>query len=274
MTKTALITGASSGIGRATAAAFLRRDWRVYATARDTDDVADLADAGCATPQLDVTDDAAVDRVVDRVIDETGRIDCLVNNAGYAQYGPVEDVPMDALHDQFDVNVYGAHRMVRAVMPHMRRRRRGTVVNVSSPQGRVASAGMGAYAASKAALESLSDSLRVEADEYDVDVVVVEPGPVRTAFSHRAEDELANLERRGNYESVYDLIEDSNLLASDADTGLHPSEVAHVIVDAACASDPDPRYVIGTTARLVVAARHLPDRWRDGAARLVNWLVS
>jgi NAD(P)-dependent dehydrogenase (short-subunit alcohol dehydrogenase family) len=270
MTKTALITGASSGIGRATAAAFLRRDWRVYATARDTDDVADLADAGCHTAHLDVTDDDAVDRVVD----EAGRIDCLVNNAGYAQYGPVEDVPIDTLHDQFDVNVYGAHRMVRAVMPYMRRRRRGTVVNVSSPQGRVASAGTGAYAASKAAIESLSDSLRVEAEEYDVDVVVVESGPVRTAFSERAEDELQNLERRGNYESVYDLITDSNLLASGPDTGLHPSEVAHVIVDAASTSNPEPRYVIGSTARLVVAARHLPDRWRDGVFRLVNWLVS
>ncbi|MEF8906447.1 MAG: SDR family oxidoreductase [Haloarculaceae archaeon] len=274
MTKTALITGASSGIGRATAAAFLRRDWRVYATARDTDDVADLADAGCATARLDVTDDDAVDRVVDRVVDETGRIDCLVNNAGYAQYGPVEDVPVDALHDQFDVNVYGAHRMVRAVLPHMRRRRRGTVVNVSSPQGRVASAGMGAYAASKAALESLSDSLRVEAAAYDIEVVLVEPGPVRTAFGNRADDELLRLERRGNYESVYDLITDSNLLASSGDTGLHPSEVAHVIVDAASTSDPDPRYVVGSTARLVVAARHLPDRWRDGAYRLVDWLVS
>ncbi|PSP52055.1 oxidoreductase, partial [Halobacteriales archaeon QH_1_68_42] len=90
-----------------------------------------------------------------------------------------EDVPLDALHDQFDVNVYGAHRMVRAVLPHMRRRERGTVVTISSPQARVATAGGGPYAASKAAVESLSDALRVEADEYDIDVVVVEPGPVR-----------------------------------------------------------------------------------------------
>jgi len=274
MTKTALITGASSGIGRATAAAFLRRDWTVYATARDTDDVADLVDAGCRTAPLDVTDDAAVDRVVDRVIEETGRIDCLVNNAGYGQYGPVEDVPLDALDDQFDVNVYGPHRMIRAVMPHMRRRRTGTVVNISSPQARVATAGTGPYAASKAAMESLSDALRVEADEYDVNVVVVEPGPVRTAFGDHAEDQLRRLERRGNYESVYDLIADSNLLASGGDVGLHPSEVARVVVDAASTSDPEPRYVLGTTARLVAASRHLPDRWRDGAYRLVRWVVS
>jgi len=274
MTKTALITGASTGIGRATAAAFLRRDWTVYATARDTDDVADLADAGCRTAELDVTDDAAVDRVVDRVIEETGRIDCLVNNAGYGQYGPVEDVPLDALDDQFDVNVYGPHRMIRAVMPNMRRRRTGTIVNISSPQARVATAGTGPYAASKAAMESLSDAFRVEADEYDVNVVVVEPGPVRTEFGDRADDQLRRLERRGNYESVYELIADSNLLASDGDVGLHPSEVARVVVDAASTSDPEPRYVLGTTARLVAASRHLPDRWRDGAYRLVRWVVS
>ena len=274
MAKTALITGASSGIGRATAAAFLRRDWTVHATAREADDVADLADAGCATAELDVTDDAQVDRVVDRVLEETGRIDCLVNNAGYGQYGPVEDVPLDALHDQFDVNVYGAHRMVRAVLPHMRRRKRGTVVTISSPQARVATAGGGPYAASKAAVESLSDALRVEADEYGIDVVVVEPGPVRTEFGDRAEDQLRRLERRGNYESVYDLLTDSNVLASGGDVGLHPSEVGRVVVDAASTSDPDPRYVVGTTARLVAASRHLPDRWRDGAYRLVRWLVS
>ena len=139
--KTALITGTSSGIGRATAAAFLRRDWTVYATARNTDDVADLAEAGCETAELDVTSGADVERVVERVIEETGRIDCLVNNAGYAQYGPVEDVPPDVLHDQFDVNVYGPHRLTRAVLPHMRERRTGTVVNVSSVQGRVSGAG-------------------------------------------------------------------------------------------------------------------------------------
>jgi NAD(P)-dependent dehydrogenase (short-subunit alcohol dehydrogenase family) len=290
MTKTALITGTSSGVGRATAAHFLRREWTVYATARDTDDVADLDDAGCETAELDVTDDAAVERVVDRVIEETGRIDCLVNNAGYAQYGPSEHVPTAALHDQFDVNVYGPHRLTRAVLPHMRERETGTIVNVSSVQGRVAPAGAGAYAGSKHALEAMSDALRQELDEYGVDVVVVEPGPVRTNFDDRADAELDRLDRstdrldaiaRGDdidspdeYADLYELIADSNLLASGGDVGAHPSAVARVIGDAACSSDPDPRYAVGSTARLLMLARHLPDRWRDSATRLVRWLVT
>ena len=274
MTKTALITGSSSGIGRATAVDFLRREWTVYATARDTDDVADLAEAGCETAELDVTSDADVERVVDRVIEESGRIDCLVNNAGYGQYGPVEDVPVDALHDQFDVNVYGPHRLTRAVLPHMRERGSGTVVNVSSVQGRIATAGAGAYSGSKFALEAMSDALRVEVEEYGIDVVLVEPGPVQTRFGDRADEEFDRLERSGAYESLYALAEDSNVLASGGDFGVHPSEVAAVIGDAASASDPAPRYPVGTLAGLLVTSRHLPDRWRDAAYGLVQWVLS
>jgi NAD(P)-dependent dehydrogenase (short-subunit alcohol dehydrogenase family) len=274
MTKTALITGTSSGIGRATAAEFLEREWAVYATARETDDVADLEEAGCETARLDVTRDGDVDRVVDRVVDETGRIDCLVNSAGYAQYGPLEDVPVSVLHDQFDVNVYGPHRLTRAVLPHMRERESGTVVNVSSVQGRIATAGAGAYSGSKFALEAMSDALRTELDEYGIDVVVVEPGPVRTDFGERAEAEFDRLDRSGAYGDLYALAEDSNLLASDGGFGLRPSTVATVVADAACTADPDPRYPVGRLARLAVASRHLPDRWRDAAARLVRWVLT
>jgi len=274
MTKTALITGSSSGIGRATAAHFLRREWTVYATARDTDDVADLADAGCETAQLDVTSDDDVDRVVDRIVSETGRIDCLVNNAGYAQYGPMEDVPVDALHDQFDVNVYGPHRLTRAVLPHMRERESGTIVNVSSVQGRVAGGGTGAYSGSKHALEAMSDALRVEVEGHGIDVVVVEPGPVATAFGERAESEFDRLEHSDAYDDIYTVQEDTNVLGSGGDFGVHPSEVAAVIGDAACASDPDPRYPVGTLAGLMIASRHLPDRWRDSLYRLVRWVVT
>ena len=143
--KTVLITGCSSGIGRATAEAFLDEGWEVYATARNPADVETLGDRGCTVATLNVTEDDDVVRVVDRIVDEQGRIDCLVNNAGYAQFGSLEDVPTDAVHRQFDVNVYGPHRLTRAVLPHMRRRREGTIVNVSSAAGRVAFPGGGAY---------------------------------------------------------------------------------------------------------------------------------
>jgi len=272
--KTALVTGCSSGIGRATAVDLLRREWTVYATARDTDDIADLAEAGCETAALDVTNGAAVDRVVDRIVDETGRIDLLVNNAGYGQYGPIEDVPIGALRDQFEVNVYGPHRLIRAVLPHMRERESGTIVNVSSAYGRIAAGGTGPYAGSKHALEAMSDALRVEVSEFGIDVVVVEPGPVRTAFTDRVEDERRNLDESGAYDDIYALQADSRLLGSGGDFGLHPSDVAAVIGDAASASDPDPRYPVGTIARVASAARHLPDRWRDGVYRLVKWVVT
>jgi NAD(P)-dependent dehydrogenase (short-subunit alcohol dehydrogenase family) len=274
MTKTALITGCSSGIGRATAVDFLRREWTVYATARDTDDVADLAEAGCETAELDVTSDADVERVVDRVLSEAGRIDCLVNNAGYAQYGPMEDVPVDALHDQFDVNVYGPHRLTRAVLPNMRERGTGTVVNVSSVQGRIATAGSGAYSGSKFALEAMSDALRVEVEEFGIDVVLVEPGPVATRFGDRADSEVDRLDRSAGYGDLYALFEDTDVLASGNDFGVHPSEVAAVIADAACASDPDARYPVGTLATATIATRHLPDSLRDAGYRLVRWVLS
>jgi NAD(P)-dependent dehydrogenase (short-subunit alcohol dehydrogenase family) len=188
--ETVLITGSSSGIGRATAELFAEEEWVVYATARDEADLAELAERGCETTELDVTRAADVGRVVDRIDDEQGRLDCLVNNAGYGQYGPLEDVPAGELARQFDVNVYGPHRLTRAALPHMREAEDGTIVNVSSVSGRIAVPGSGVYSASKFALEAMSDALRGEVEDFGVDVVLVEPGPVATAFGERSEAEL------------------------------------------------------------------------------------
>ncbi|OYR76198.1 short-chain dehydrogenase/reductase, partial [Halorubrum sp. E3] len=175
MQKTALITGCSSGIGRAAAHAFLDEGWTVYATARNPADVEALGEAGCELATLDVTDQGDVDRVVERILDEEGAIDALINNAGYGQFGPVEDVTTERVHDQFDVNVYGPHRLIRAVLPAMRRERDGTIVNVSSVAGRVSMPGGGVYSGSKFAIEAMSDALRNEVADHGIDVVVVEP---------------------------------------------------------------------------------------------------
>jgi NAD(P)-dependent dehydrogenase (short-subunit alcohol dehydrogenase family) len=270
--ETVLITGASSGIGRATARLFAEEGWTVYATAREESDVAGLD--GCRTDTLDVTSGGDVDRVVDRAIDETGRVDCLVNSAGYGQYGPLEDVPTDHLHRQFDVNVYGPQRLTRAVLPHMRDRGAGTIVNLSSVSGRVATPGSGAYSASKFALEAMSDALRGEVDRFGVDVVVVEPGPVETDFRDRATEELGTgLERRPDYEWVYDLVEDAGLLAGGPPLAVPPEEVAAVVHDAASVTDPDPRYPVGRVAKYLLYTRFLPDRLRDGVYRLVGRLA-
>ncbi len=273
MAKTVLITGCSSGIGRATARAFLEEEWRVWATARDEDDVGELAEEGCETAELDVTNPRECERVVERVMESDGRIDCLVNNAGYGQFGPLEAVSTEELHDQFDVNVYGPHRLFGEVLPHMRDRGDGTIVNVSSVSGRIATPGNGAYCASKFALEAMSDSLRAEVDGFGVDVVVVEPGPVDTPFDEQVEEELEDVDHPPGYDWLYDVYDDASLVGGGGALSIPPRAVALTVRDAASASDPDPRYPVGEFARLALLARYLPERWRDLAFRLLQKLV-
>jgi len=262
--KTVLITGCSSGIGRATALAFAEEGWTVYATARDPDDIEPLADAGCKTAALDVTDDSDIDRVVNRILDEEGVISCLVNNAGYGQFGPIEDVPMEKVEQQYEVNVYGPHRLIKAVLPHMRREEDGTIINVSSVAGRVSFPGGGVYCGSKAAIESMSDALRAEVDPFGIDIVVIEPGPVKTAFSDRAEDEVNNgMERSDAYEDFYTMFDDTQAIGGDGPGSVTPERVAEDILNAASATKPPARVPVGTVAKASVLARFLPDSARD-----------
>lgn len=265
MAKTVLIAGASSGIGRATAEAFLADDWIVWATARDESAVSGLAEDGCETAELDVTNPRECERVVEALIEAEGRIDCLVNGAGSAQFGAVEDVPTAALHEQFDTNVYGPHRLVREALPHMRARENGTVVNVSSVAGRIAFPNQGAYAASAFALEGLSDALRMEVEKFGIDVVLVEPGPVDTAAGERPDADPDGLEPTGAYDWLYRAQEDSNLVGVRDALSVAPGAVALTIRDAANASDPEPRYPVGQGATLLLMLDYLPARWRDAA---------
>jgi len=292
--ETVLITGCSSGIGRATALAFLEEDWCVYATARNPADVETLGEAGCRIATLDVTDPDDTARVVDRIIDEEGHLSCLVNNAGYGQLGPVEDVPTEKVHRQFEVNLYGPHRLLRAALPHMRAQEAGTVVNVSSAAGRLSFPGGGVYAGSKFALEAMSDALRNEVDEYGIDVVLIEPGPVETGFTDRAEaevygddgrsadadpdadgadaDDIEGLDRSGAYESFYELFSDTRLVGGGGLGAIPPERVAEDIVDAASSTKPKARYQPGTAARISALARFLPSRWLDAGYRYLRKL--
>ncbi|WP_152040569.1 SDR family oxidoreductase [Salinigranum salinum] len=271
--KTVLITGCSSGIGRATARAFLDEEWEVYATARNPADIETLGERGCDISTLDVTDDDDVERVVSRIVDEHGRIDCLVNNAGYAQFGPVEDVPTEKVHRQFDVNVYGPHRLTRAVLPHMREQEEGTIVNVSSAAGRLSFPGGGVYCGSKFALEAMSDALRVEVDDLGIDVVLVEPGPVDTSFQDRAAEEVDNgLDRSEAYASFYKAFDDADAVSGGGFWEESPERVAEDIVNAASATKPAARYPVGTVARIAVLGRFVPDALRDKAFGLVRKL--
>ena len=274
MAKTVLITGASSGIGRASAEAFLADDWTVWATAREESDIDDLAESGCETAELDVTNPRECERVVEALVDSEGRLDCLVNNAGYPQFGAVEDVSTAALHEQFDVNLYGPHRLIREALPHMRARENGTIINVSSVAGRIAFPNQGSYAASKFALEGLSDALRMEVEEFGIDVVLVEPGPVETNFDDRADEELDNLEKSGAYDWLYQAHEDSSLVGIQDALSVTPGTVALTIRDAASASDPEPRYPVGQGAQLLLMLDYLPSRWRDAAFGVIRKLTS
>jgi NAD(P)-dependent dehydrogenase (short-subunit alcohol dehydrogenase family) len=270
-----LVTGCSSGIGRATARAFLEEDWQVFATARTVEDVADLEEAGCETLALDVTDPDGVARTVEEVVDVAGAIDCVVNNAGYAQMGPLEDVPTVDLHRQFDVNVYGPHRLTRAALPHMRAQGEGRIVNVSSVIGRVSFPGSGAYSGSKHALEAMSDALRAEVEAFGIDVVLIEPGPVETGFNDRVDEELPGEERTPAYEALYDIYDDAQLIGggSGGPFASEPEDVAAAIVEAATAPDPPARYPVGPLAKYGLYARYLPDRFRDAAYGLLRKLV-
>lgn len=264
---TVLITGSSSGIGAEAARTFLNDDWTVYATARDLDDLQELETAGCRIAQLDVTRPEQVSDVVDRIIAEDGRIDCLVNNAGYGQFGPLEEIPTKELHEQFDVNVYGPHRLIRAVLPQMRDQGRGRIVNVSTFGGRVAVPGGGAYCGSKFAIEAMSDALRMEVEPQGIDVVVIEPGLVDTGFTERVLAELDGLEKTGAYKWFHDLAADFEAIEGWG-YAMSPSLVATAIHEAGTCGNPAPRYPVGKLASIAMLGRYLPDRVRDRLFRI------
>ena len=181
-----LVTGCSSGIGWATADRLARSGWTVYASARRLASIADLAEAGCRLLELDVTDEGSRCRAVAEVEAREGAVGVLVNNAGYSLSGAVESVALDAARRQFETNVFGPARLTQLVLPGMRAQGWGRVVNVSSMGGKLTFPGGGWYHASKHALEALSDAMRFELERFGVDVVVVEPGLIRTGFAEAA----------------------------------------------------------------------------------------
>jgi NAD(P)-dependent dehydrogenase (short-subunit alcohol dehydrogenase family) len=264
-----LITGCSSGIGRATAVEAAARGHRVFASARNPNDLADLERAGhLEALRLDVTDSASTRAAVEVVETRAGRLDALVNNAGYAQYGAVEEITPEEWRAQFDVNLFGAIETTRAVLPLMRRTGGGTVVMVSSVAGRLAIPFAAPYCASKHALEAVADALRVEVAPFGIRVVLVEPGPIETRFAERARSIVAPLlARPGPYREYYALAE--RAMDGDFQRGKRSAPVvARVIVDAIESRRPRARYRITPMARaLIPLSRWLPDRWVDGLMR-------
>ena len=259
--KTALVTGASSGIGAATALKLRAMGYEVYGAARRLDRLDELAAHEVRAVSLDVTDDASMAAAVKQVVEETGRIDVLVNNAGYGSYGALEDVPIDEGRRQFEVNVFGAARMMQLVLPHMRTQGSGTVVNVSSMGGRIYTPFGGWYHGTKFALEAISDCLRIESRPFGINVVIVEPGSIDTEWSGIAAEQLEAASGEGPYaaqaRAMVKLLNENRRKSP-------PSVIADVIAKAVTARRPRTRYVAGYGARpLITARRLLPDRVFD-----------
>jgi NAD(P)-dependent dehydrogenase (short-subunit alcohol dehydrogenase family) len=262
----ALITGCSSGIGRATALRLVQDGHIVYATARRIETLEELAAAGCETLALDVADEDSRETAVREVEARHGAVGVLVNNAGYSQSGALETLPIDLLRAQLETNVVGLLRMCQLVLPAMRAQRRGLIVNIGSMGGRLAFPGGGAYHASKYAVEALSDVLRFEVAGFGVDVVLVEPGIIRTGFADAvvermptSDDEYAAFNTRvaAATQSAYE----HGLLSRLGGT---PEDVAAVIARAVASKRPRTRYPVTPSARLMMGLRTvLPDRLWD-----------
>ncbi|MDT3434039.1 SDR family oxidoreductase [Haloarcula sp. 1CSR25-25] len=256
-----LLTGAASGIGAATARAFADDGWTVYATDVRTAFPEDIRER-CRCLELDVTDDTQVEAVVDRILEEAGRLDCLVNNAGYGVAGPVEDIASDDVREQFDVLVHGPHRLAQAVLPEMRERG-GRIITVSSVLGHTASPGLGAYSAGKAAVESLTDALRIEvAGASDLHVSLVEPAWVETGFADSALGSLHDRDRTPTYDRTYDALEDGWILTGGP-LATTPETVAATVLAAATDATPKARYPVGAFATFVRWTHWLPARLQD-----------
>lgn len=262
--RVALVTGASSGIGAQTALLLQAAGFTVYAVARRVERMQPLAGQGVRTLSMDVTDDSAVTAGLEKIIAETGRIDVLVNNAGYGSYGSVEDVPIEEARRQFEVNVFGLARLIQLAVPHMRAQGSGRIINVSSIGGKIYEPLGGWYHAAKFAVEGLSDSLRIELRPFGIDVVIIEPGPILTEWNAIARQNMlqnsADTAYASQAQSVFRRLEtaDSPRMSSA------PEVVARKIVAAATARNPRARYPVGKGAGTIVRARKvLPDRALD-----------
>lgn len=275
--KAVLITGCSSGIGRATALRLSRSGWRVYASARRAESLAELGAAGCETLSLDVTDEQSMRAAVDQVEQAEGAVGVLINNAGYSQSGAIETVPLDAVRRQFETNVFGLVRLTQLVLPRMRDQRWGKIVNVGSMGGRLSFPGAGHYHATKHAVEAISDALRFELRGFGIDVILLEPGLITTEFgdaavaSMAANDTGSAGDGNGPYARFNATVGSITKGAYDGPMRLlggGPDRVARVIEKALRRRRAPTRVVITPSAKLMIAVHGLlGDRAWDATMR-------
>src|SRR5919198_1205006 len=272
VSRAVLITGCSPGIGRATAEHLAARGWTVWATARRPETIRDLGGRACKTLALDVCDEASMRAAVETVERAEGAVGVLVNNAGYGQEGVLEEVRMTEVRRQFETNVFGLVRLTQLVLPGMRRQGWGRIVNLSSMGGRLTLPGGAFYHATKYAVEALSDALRFEVKPFGIDVVVIEPGPIKTRFGDTAIESVQRVGASGSpYAAFNALLAQKIREAYEGPLGrfaADPEAVARVIERAIATERPRTRYPVTLAARLLMGLRRwLPDRAFDGFLR-------
>jgi len=260
-----LITGASAGIGAATAELLLARGWRVIAAARRVESMAHLVPLGAEVLGLDVADAAARQRLAAEISDRFGAVDAVVNNAGYGEIGPLETMPLERARAMFEVNVFGLMGLTQLLLPAMRERGSGRIINVSSIAGRWVSPGSGWYGASKHALEAISDALRLELHQFGLQVVLIEPGLIATDFAAVAEPSIQQAQTcpiygrmmhrvRAGWQGVYRGASSPLLVAAAIETALTVAR-------------PRARYLVGHQSVSVIANHWLPTRLWDRVVR-------
>ena len=269
MTKVILVTGASSGIGFDAAEAFARQGHRVYAAARRVERMEPLKALGVVPLRMDVTDEASLEAGVRTVLEAEGRIDALVNNAGYGYFGAIENVPLEEARRQLEVNVFGLARLCQLVIPSMREQGSGRIVNISSVAGKTVLYFGGWYHVSKFSVEALSDALRMELKPFGIDVSMIEPGGIKTNWGIIAADHLAESSKGTPYEA--EGLRESETMRKAYSMRLlsNPSVVTRAISKAVNSRRPRARYRVGFGAgTLLFLHAILPTRWWDALFRL------
>ena len=267
MKKIALVTGASSGIGMMTARELERNGYTVYAAARRLEKMNELKKDGIKPVLLDLTKEDSMVQCVQGILSEAGRIDVLVNNAGYGSYGAIEDVPMEEARRQFDVNLFGMARMIQLVTPSMRDNHYGKIVNISSMGGKIWTKFGGWYHATKFAVEGFSDCLRMELAPFGIDVVVVEPGGIKTDWGIIAANNLKETAKGGAYESYANKAADGMIKNYSGNMLTSPEVIARTVRKAVMKKRPHTRYLIGFMAKPMVLTQKI---FGD---RVYDWII-
>lgn len=256
MQKVIIVTGASSGIGKATALQLIKEGHAVYGAARRVENMKELVSAGGKAIELDLTNHKQVHAEIQKIIDAEGRVDVLVNNAGYAVYGAVEEVSYEKAREQFEVNLFGLAEATKAVLPAMRRQKSGTIVNVSSIGGRVYGPLAAWYHATKFGLEGWSHALRLEVNQFGIKVVIIEPGVIKTEFTEVMDHNLGE-----NSDSPYKELEQIviNMVKNTSKPGQYsePMVIANTISKALRSRNPKTIYAAGKMAKQTLLARRI-----------------